>query len=279
MSLELILGAMIGGVTEALVGKSVEAAPPVARKLRQTLSLVEQQSPGTLAQAVARAVDGARGDLLEEYRFSEEPVAEDVVALFNRYDAFAGEVARRLVFQGQPDFERLRTFYLEREAGATSERWEALAVPLEAFFTNVERRLEFDPDVGAMILGMRSSVTLAQISASNALVVAALDDLLALQARSTRAGESAADSLQTLVEQTAPLSEIAALLRAALARWRVDTATSPAEGSRGAESHTEINTGGGAYIGGNVNTGGGAFVGRDQIVTGRGAADRADDAR
>jgi len=264
MSLELILGAMIGGVTEALVGKSVDAAPPMARKLQQTVSLVERQSPGTLAQAVGRAVDGARDDLLAEYRVSEDPVADDVVALFERYDVFAGEVARRLIFQGQPDFDRLRTFYLEREAEATSERWEALAVPLEEFFAGVENRLAFDPEVGAMILGIRSSVALAQIAASNESVVAALDSLLALQARSTQAGESAADSLQILVEQTAPLSEIAALLRAALARWPADAASASAEGGRRVESRTEINTGGGAYIAGNVNTGGGAFVGRDQ---------------
>lgn len=88
--------------------------------------------------------------------------------------SFAGEVARRLIFQGQPDFDRLRSVYLEREAGATSERWEALALPLVEFFTNVERRLEFGPDIGTMILGMRSSVTLAQISASSESIVAAM---------------------------------------------------------------------------------------------------------
>ncbi len=32
-------------------------------------------------------------------------------------------------------------------------------------------------------------------------------------------------------------------------------------------SHTNINTGGGAYVGGNINTGGGDFVGRDKNVT------------
>ena len=36
-------------------------------------------------------------------------------------------------------------------------------------------------------------------------------------------------------------------------------------------SRTEINTGGGAYIGGSVNTGGGSFTGRDSIVYGSGA--------
>jgi hypothetical protein len=30
---------------------------------------------------------------------------------------------------------------------------------------------------------------------------------------------------------------------------------------------SSINTGGGAYIGGNVDTGGGTFVGRDQVIT------------
>ena len=33
-------------------------------------------------------------------------------------------------------------------------------------------------------------------------------------------------------------------------------------------SRTEINTGGGAYIGGSVNTGGGSFTGRDSIIYG-----------
>lgn len=271
MSFELILGAMIGGVTEALVGKSVDAAPPMARKLRQTLSLVERQTPDTLAQAVKRAVTGARGDLLDAYSFSEEPVAHDVVALFETYDVFAGEVARRLIFQGQPDFDRLRSVYLERAAEATSARWEALAVPLEEFFTNVENRLTFDPEIGPMLLSMRSTVSVAQIAASNAAVVTALGTLAEIEARSARAGESAADSLRVLVEQTAPLSEIAALLRAVLARLPADAAGSAPAGSSHVESRTEINTGGGAHIGGSVNTGGGAFVGRDQTVTGGGA--------
>jgi hypothetical protein len=42
-------------------------------------------------------------------------------------------------------------------------------------------------------------------------------------------------------------------------------ATGTSETSRLSQT---INTGGGAYIGGNVSTGGGAFVGRDQIVSG-----------
>ncbi|MFN8466060.1 MAG: effector-associated domain EAD1-containing protein [Caldilineaceae bacterium] len=42
-------------------------------------------------------------------------------------------------------------------------------------------------------------------------------------------------------------------------------ATGTSETSR---PNQTINTGGGAYIGGNVSTGGGAFVGRDQIVSG-----------
>lgn len=32
------------------------------------------------------------------------------------------------------------------------------------------------------------------------------------------------------------------------------------------EKPTEVNTGGGAYVGGNVTTGGGSFVGRDQTI-------------
>ena len=43
------------------------------------------------------------------------------------------------------------------------------------------------------------------------------------------------------------------------------TGAGPSETSR---PNQTINTGGGAYIGGNVSTGGGAFVGRDQIVSG-----------
>lgn len=42
-------------------------------------------------------------------------------------------------------------------------------------------------------------------------------------------------------------------------------ATGTSETSRPSQT---IETGGGAYIGGNVSTGGGAFVGRDQIVSG-----------
>jgi hypothetical protein len=40
-------------------------------------------------------------------------------------------------------------------------------------------------------------------------------------------------------------------------------------------SRTEINTGGGAYIGGSVNTGGGSFTGRDSIVYGSADLDAA----
>ena len=270
MSFELILGAMIGGVTEALVGKTVDAAPQIARKLQQTLSLVEQQTPDTLTQAVNLPSRARAATCWRRYSFSEEPVADDVVALFETYDVFAGEVARRLIFQGQPDFVRLRGFYLEREADATNERWEALAVPLEEFFTDVERRLAFDPNIGALILSMRSSVYVAQIAASSESVVTALGTLAEIQERSAHAGESAAGSLRTLVDQTAPLSEIAALLRAALARFPVDALTS-ATGRKGVarvERHTQIDTGGGAYIGGSVNTGGGAFIGRDQTTKG-----------
>lgn len=44
----------------------------------------------------------------------------------------------------------------------------------------------------------------------------------------------------------------------------------PGAGSAGETSRPSqtIDTGGGAFIGGNVSTGGGAFVGRDQIVSG-----------
>jgi hypothetical protein len=213
MSLELILGALIGGVTEALAGKAIDATPGTARKIQQTLSLVEQQTTGALAQAVQAAVDDARREMLESYVLSDDPVARDVTALFEKYELFAADVARRLIFQGQPDFARLRQHYLAREPKATSARWQALSGPLEEFFTEIENRLLFDGQVGLMLLGLRSTVALTRIDANTAEVATVLQSLLTLQERSTTAGESSAHALQQLVEQTQPISEIAALLR------------------------------------------------------------------
>ena len=54
----------------------------------------------------------------------------------------------------------------------------------------------------------------------------------------------------------------------ASAGGQAGTAGAGAGSSETSRPNQTINTGGGAYIGGNVSTGGGAFVGRDQIVSG-----------
>ena len=111
LTFSAILTAIIGGVTEALAGKAIDATPGTARKIKHAIDLVEQTEPqGVLDQAVQRAVEGARVELLETYAFSSagDEVARDVVALFEKYELFAGEVARRVIFEGKPDFEHLR---------------------------------------------------------------------------------------------------------------------------------------------------------------------------
>lgn len=204
LTFSAILTAIIGGVTEALAGKAIDATPGTARKIKHAIDLVEQTEPqGVLDQAVQRAVEGARVELLETYAFSSagDEVARDVVALFEKYELFAGEVARRVIFEGKPDFEHLRKVYLDREESATSDRWKALAGPLQEFFSDIEQRLNNDPEVSSMLSGLRQAALLTNIDAHNPLVLARLDALLAGQQRAIAAQERTADA----TERTADL--------------------------------------------------------------------------
>lgn len=60
MSFELVLGAMVGGLIEALSREACRHRAVHRVQTSEALSLFEQQTADTLAQSVHRAVEGAR---------------------------------------------------------------------------------------------------------------------------------------------------------------------------------------------------------------------------
>jgi hypothetical protein len=216
--LELIFSAVLSGTVEALAGKTLEgAAGKLAERFR---SGVEDRSLEQAAAAVRQAVEAARADLVEDFWAGEDEHSRDVVELL-RHPPFAEEVTRRVLFQGQPDFGRLRQYYLTQGGEEPpSERWEALEPPLAAFFDAVERHLAADPDVGPVVRHSQQLARLDKLEGSAGIIAAASREVQRLEAQVAASTEKTADRVGLLVEaagrQEAHLGEMTALLRQAV---------------------------------------------------------------
>ncbi|MDW8319668.1 MAG: hypothetical protein RMN53_17720, partial [Anaerolineae bacterium] len=224
ITLALIIGAAVGGVVEALAGKAVDKATALGQRIGQ---LVNRQQTMPLSQydaAVRRAVAEARQELLEQYEAGGAALPADVVADMTAlldHPPFAEEVARRLLYRGQPDWERLAGYYLDRrgagDTAAASARWQALELPLSDFFAALERRLTADREIGPLLRDAATLASLARLEGLTEIIAQASrqvqDSLPAVQ----RAAERGADTLDALLQQsgqqTAFLSQIADLVR------------------------------------------------------------------
>jgi hypothetical protein len=252
MFLTLLVEALLGGTAEALAAAGPEKTSHLAQRIQRTLAIVESQDPTALEAAIHRAVDAARADLLVQYRDAlytgdADTTAAEVVTLLN-HPPFAEEVARKLLYRGQPDFERLRQAYRALPGGQTSERWDALELPLLDFFDGIERHLEMDKEVGALVQGIQQMTALTRLVATNETVAEASQQIQAYQQRIAAAGEETVGGIQQLIalgqEQIRTLQDVALFFR---------------------EAGTAIDTGGGTFVGRDVQVPG-DFTGRDKIT-------------
>ncbi len=252
MFLTLLVEALLGGSAEALAAAGIEKTPQIAQRIQRALALVESQPPTALEAAIERAVAGARADLLTDYREQlysgdPDPVAAEMIALLN-HPPFAEEVAHKLLYRGQPDFERLGQFYLAQPGPQRSERWAALESPLIGFFDAIENHLKMDKEVGGLVLGIQQVTTLTRMAGSSQRVAETSQQIQVYQQRMAAAGEESAGGIRQLIaqsqQQIETLADVAAFLR---------------------ERGTQIHTGGGSVFEQSVAVGG-DFVNRDKIT-------------
>ena len=251
--LELMIGAVVGGVVETLTGLAVNQTPSVARRIQQTAGLVEKQPPTAMSAAIRRAVDSAAAELRQDYvdqlyEGDADASVTDLIALLD-HPPFAEEVTRKLLYRGQPDFERLRRAYLDLPPAQRSQRWDALEPALLVFFDAIEDHLRSDLEVGELVQGLQQLARLTRIADKTDLIAEISVQIQDYQARIAEAGESAAGGIEQLVRlmdrQHATLLTIAELLR-----------------------QTQLPSFA-TLVQGNVNVTGGDFVGRDKIATPR----------
>ena len=223
MFLTLLVEALLGGTAEALAAAGMEKTPQIAQRIQRALALVESQTPTALEAAIERAVAGARADLLADYREQiysgdPDPVAAEMIALLN-HPPFAEEVAHKLLYRGQPDFERLAHFYLAQPGTQRSERWAALEFPLIGFFDAIENHLKMDKAVGGLVQGIQQVTTLTRLAGSSQRVAETSQQIQAYQQRIAAAGEETAGGIRQLIaqsqEQIRTLADVAAFLREA----------------------------------------------------------------
>ena len=252
MFLTLLVEALLGGTAEALASAGVEKTPQLAQRIQRTLAIVESQDPTALEAAIERAVAAAREELIDDYKeylYTGDPdaVAAEMIALLN-HPPFAEEVAHKLLYRGQPDFERLRRLYLAQPGPQRSERWAALELPLIGFFDAIARHLEMDKEVGALMQGSQQLTTQTRIAGTSQMVAETSQQIQAYQQRIVDAGEETASGIQQLItqsqEQIRTLRDVASFLR---------------------ETGTTIHTGGGSFFQQPVDIGG-DFVNRDKIT-------------
>ncbi|HFD40468.1 MAG TPA: hypothetical protein ENJ31_11560, partial [Anaerolineae bacterium] len=235
MSFEALFLAAIGGVVEAIAGKTIEAGPALARRARM-LNIVEQQALGPAEEAVRAAVKAARQELLETYAYTEDALrpgdVQDLVALLN-HPPFAEELSRVLLFRGQADFDRLRSVYLAAKSeDGRSARWAALEPYLVELFESVEQHLLADPTLGPLLRDLRKLTVLLRMAGDVHLiadasrnVAEATRQMLPLQGRTAEAAESAAGDLSRMAQlagqRNATLRQVVGLLHALVARLDV----------------------------------------------------------
>ncbi len=216
-----LVTAILGAAGKSLATKAVTG--PTEKLARKALASLDAQPLGEAAVAVRKAVEAARKDLIGVYWKEEDALGRDVVTLLE-HPPFAEEVARRLLFRGQPDFDRLHRFYLDldesADPAAASERWQALRTPLEVFFETIEQHLQADPLLGPVLRDSRLLATSMRLVEGQEIVAEVSRDIRRYQRRTARAAESSDASLEELVartgDQTVFLGQILELLRAVL---------------------------------------------------------------
>jgi len=86
MTFPAIFLAALGGVTEAIAGKTIEAAPALRRRAK-VLGMVERQPASAAEEAVAAALEAACREMLESYGYTAEAQAsgpvQDVLRLLD----------------------------------------------------------------------------------------------------------------------------------------------------------------------------------------------------
>lgn len=204
ITFSLILGAAINGAGGALAGKSTDAAPSLAQRVRRSAGLVEEEPLTEIEEAVARAVEAARRDIRQKavngLLEADDDTEKNLIALLD-HPPFAEAVTARLLYRGQPNFERLRRAYIEVEGEAATPRWLALTRPLLAFFDAIESHLMADPHFGDLLRDMQELALLTGIEESQRAVAEAVRQVTAYQARIAHAAEASSTDLHTLVEQ------------------------------------------------------------------------------
>lgn len=197
-----LLQAIISGVVETVAGKAIDGGPRWAQRGKALLGLVERQPLTATEQAVAAAVAAARQEIIDSYRERDlaldDATSRDLVALLN-HPPFAEEVARRLLFRGQPDLERLRQYYLDRGGAATSARWQALEEPLLDFFAAVEGHLLADPNLGPLLRATAQLAALTRLEQDTQLVAEFSRQALLVQTQIAASSQQSAVDVRSLL--------------------------------------------------------------------------------
>ncbi len=190
----------LGAAIKSLATKAVSS--PVEGMARRALKAVDGKPVDEATAAVGKAVEAARRDLVNDYWAGEDALSRDVVTLL-RHPPFAEAVVRRLLFHGQPDFDRLRRAYLKlgepEEQTAAGERWQALQVPLAIFIEAVEQHLEADPLLGPLLRDSRMLAALNRLETNQRIVAETSREIQRYQQRAARAAETGSDHLADLV--------------------------------------------------------------------------------
>ena len=224
ITLSLIVGAAVGGVVEALAGKTAEKTPDLARRAQRLVTLKQELPLSQYDAAVRAAVEAARQDVLAEVAAGEaeldQATIDDMTALLN-HPPFAEEVARRLLYRGQPDWERLRRAYADRSGGdaaAMNARWQALSLPLSDFFDALESRLLADPDLGPLLRDTAKLAALVRLEETGQIIAEASRQVQSSLPAIERATAASAGGIEALVRvagrQEAYLGQMVALLAA-----------------------------------------------------------------
>lgn len=222
--LETILTAALGGTVEALAGKALDSSPTVAKRIKKMLTMVEEQKLTDTEAAIRSAVEAARQETLNEYRFDEDKAmhaaAKDAIALLEKHDTFAQSVTKQILFRGQPDLARPRQTFLDLEPNASSERWTELEPILIEFFDTIESHLEADLQIGPLLRDTKKLTTMAKLQDSNAIIAEASREAVALQKQLVKSSDQTETAIQTLIETSgkseAHLSELKSLILEAL---------------------------------------------------------------
>jgi adenylate kinase family enzyme len=203
MALGTFFSVALGGLAEAVAGKSLDLGIEGAMQAQKTLQLVEQQ-PLSVVQAT---VDAACQDLLDRYKYGEDAqkpgVIQDLVRQLE-HPPFAQEVAQHLLFGGQIDFHRLERVYLQVD-DATTERWAALQPYLKDFFAQIKQRLLGDLKVGPLLVATRSLAVHIETARRMELLTAAAEQMQGLQGRTASATERTAEASEQMAADIARL--------------------------------------------------------------------------